>query len=46
VEGRGETAPVADNSTPEGKQANRRVEVGIIANDELKASAAKEAGQG
>ncbi len=35
----GETQPVADNSTLEGKQANRRVEVAIMANEELKKAA-------
>jgi len=41
--GYGESKPVADNSTPEGKQANRRVEVAIMANDKLKKAAEKEA---
>jgi len=41
--GYGESQPVADNSTAAGKQANRRVEVGIIANDELKRQAEKQA---
>jgi len=43
--GYGESQPVASNSTPEGKQANRRVEVGIIANDELKKKAEEQAGE-
>jgi outer membrane protein OmpA-like peptidoglycan-associated protein len=42
----GEGQPVADNSTPEGKQANRRVEVAIVANEELKEAAMREAGEG
>jgi outer membrane protein OmpA-like peptidoglycan-associated protein len=37
--GYGETQPVASNSTPEGKQANRRVEIAIFANDKLKDAA-------
>lgn len=44
--GFGETQPVADNSTAAGKQQNRRVEVGIIANEELKEQALQEAEQG
>lgn len=39
--GYGEAQPVATNDTPEGKQANRRVEIAIFANDDLKAAAEK-----
>jgi len=46
VIGYGETQPVADNSTPEGKQQNRRVAVAIMANEELKKRAEAEAAQG
>jgi outer membrane protein OmpA-like peptidoglycan-associated protein len=44
--GYGERQPVADNSTAEGKQANRRVEVAIMANEKLKKAAAEKANQG
>lgn len=44
--GYGETQPVASNETAAGQQANRRVEVAIWANQELKESARQQAGQG
>ena len=39
--GYGATQPVADNATPAGKQANRRVEVAIFANEKMKKAAEK-----
>jgi len=44
--GYGESQPVASNDTPEGKQANRRVEVAIMANDKLKKAAEEQAKKG
>ena len=42
--GYGEVQPVANNETADGRQLNRRVEVAIWANDELKAAAKRQAG--
>ncbi|MFH1689215.1 MAG: OmpA family protein [Candidatus Eisenbacteria bacterium] len=41
----GETQPVADNATADGKRANRRVEVAVMANDELRRAAEEQAEQ-
>lgn len=41
TKGLGSTDPVADNTTAEGRQANRRVEVAIFANDKMKKAAEK-----
>ena len=41
TEGFGERMPVASNNTETGKQANRRVEIAIYANEKLKKAAEK-----
>jgi outer membrane protein OmpA-like peptidoglycan-associated protein len=42
----GEAQPVADNATVDGKRLNRRVEVAVMANDDLKRAAEEKAKQG
>ncbi len=44
IMGYGEANPAASNDTDAGRQANRRVEVAIIANDKLKKAAKEQAG--
>ncbi|MCC2546876.1 OmpA family protein [Hymenobacter sp. BT175] len=39
TQGYGSSQPVADNTTAEGKQANRRVEIAIFANEKMKKAA-------
>lgn len=46
IMGYGEDQPVADNATADGRQANRRVDIAIFANDKLKGVAEKKADEG
>ncbi len=47
INGYGPDQPVASNATADGRQANRRVEIAIFANDKLKKAAEEQSkGQG
>jgi outer membrane protein OmpA-like peptidoglycan-associated protein len=44
IMGYGEAQPIATNDTDQGRQANRRVDLAVMANDKLKKAAKENAG--
>jgi len=44
TQGKGDTEPIADNSTIDGRTQNRRVEIVIVANDQMKNQAKQQSG--
>jgi len=44
TQGKGDTEPIADNNTVDGRTQNRRVEIVIVANDQMKNQAKQQSG--